>query len=304
MPIALVTGGNGFIGRELCSVLHRTGWIVLALSRSPFTPIHGAITPLFGDITDKAFLSQMEVSYSFDAIFHLAAVQPGQCSDYKLLEINAAGTANLLEVYERSRASVFVYASSLPVIGKPVETPIKETHPAKPETLYHLSKYLGEIAALAYSRLAKRRVVALRITSPYGPGMPENRVFHKFLNAALECESIFLMGSGTRMQNFVHVSDVARACVQALRHGDGCYNLGGPESISMLEFARLALACAGESMRDVGFSGTPDPQEGWDWRVDRTLASEHLHYTPEISLRQGCLSYLAYLKNKRASSKK
>ena len=226
------------------------------------------IRPLVGDLLSAEPWRALS-GEPLDAIFHFAAEIPREHhpSYQQLMTANAGATAALLDVYDRSQAQVFVYASSLPIIGFPRELPVTENHPALPLTPYHASKYAGEIAGLEFGRRTRRRVVAFRLTAPYGPGMPDS-VLPRFLAAAAGGREISVYGSGSRVQNFVWADDVARASLAALRQGDGCFNLGGPSGVSMLELAELACDIAGGRRELIRLQAGPDPQEDYRFEVD------------------------------------
>lgn len=298
----LVTGAGGFLGKAICHALASSGKDVIALSRTVQQYAEPGIRPLQLDILNPRGLAGILARESCEAIFHFAAHLPTPSSTATMaaiMEVNVLGTAHMLDVFHQSGAEVFVYASSLPLIGKPTVLPVREDHPVVPETPYHVSKYAGELCALEYARRTKRRVVAFRISSPYGAGMKENAVLPLFLSRAMRGESIELHGSGSRVQNFVHARDVAGACVAALNRGSGCYNLAGCESISMANLAALAMRVGGRGDGSIRFSGRPDPQEDYRWDIDISRLAGDLHFVPEVSLHEGCAELYDSMKKGR-----
>ncbi|UQZ91308.1 hypothetical protein C4J81_18595 (plasmid) [Deltaproteobacteria bacterium Smac51] len=295
VPVALVTGAGGFLGSHICLALQRAGWQVLALTRAVQKSRYPGIVPIIGDILEPHSLNEAVRHHGCDAIIHFAAVIGGTGqSDDQLMGANAIGTSNLLKLYDKSRAEVFIYASSLPCIGFPEVLPVKESHPVKPLSVYHVSKYIGERLALDFARKSSRRVLALRITAPYGPGMA-NSVLAIFLKAALAKQALFLYGSGRRSQNFVWADDVAKAVRAALERGEGLCNCGGPESITMLDLAVLISRLTNAPPENIQFSGQPDPQEQYRWVVDSSLLSEQLGYAPGTALAEGCADLRNFL---------
>ena len=296
MPTALVTGASGFLGSHLCMALTEAGWEVIALVRKPLLSRIDGVRPLIGDIFSIA--SSGELVDRLDAIFHFAAAIPraGAASYERLMTVNAAGTAAMLDVYDRSRAGVFVYASGLPVIGKPHCLPISEIHPVEPLTPYHASKYAGEVACMEYERRTKRRVVAFRITAPYGPGMPDS-VLPRFVSAASEDRTLSIYGSGARVQNFVWAGDVAKACVSATRKGNGCFNLGGPSGTSMLALAKLACDIAGRDHSLIRTHCGTDPQEEYRFEVYTSLFVTEFGMNDRTDIRHGMEAYARFVES-------
>ena len=112
-----------------------------------------------------------------------------------------------------------------------------------------------------------RRAASLRLTSPSGPGTPENRILSVFVSRAVAGTPLQVLGQGTRKQNYVDVRDVAVAVETCLtKQASGIYNIAAAESISNYE---LAQTCIDElrSSSSVDFVGRPDPEEGTVWDV-------------------------------------
>ncbi len=297
---ALVTGGTGFIGRHLVKALLEAGWSVVCLTRRRMVPAEPNIACITADLSVPQSLNLPPADMGrIDAIFHLAAQLPapsGKIDPELYSQTNALGTAGLLKTFFQLQATVFVYMSSLPIIGKPRKLPITETHESRAEHPYLASKLAGEQLCEDIRRNHDRKIVSLRLTSPYGPGMPEHSVLPLFVDAALSSRDICFHGSGQRTQNFVHVSDAVRACLlAATSHAAGIYNIGGSSSISMRELAAMIVALIPGCRSRVIPSGRPDPQEDYRWDVNLDLSAKTLGYAPQIVLAAGISDYIDFL---------
>jgi UDP-glucose 4-epimerase len=284
--------------------LRRLDWSVVCVTRRPLASSDRAITWAHGDLCSPESLQYARDGIGpVDAVFHLAARLPTSGGDQGIighLKANVLGTAALLESFIRLEASRFVYASSVGVIGKPSRVPIAEDHPTRPTHPYHVSKLAAELVCEAIRRSTGGQIVSLRITSPYGPGMSNASVLPRFLSLGLAGKEIPLFGSGGRRQNFVHVSDVTRACILAAQgRAAGVYNIGGASATSMRELADLVVQVVPNSDAHVAYSDVPDPQEGFDWDVDLSAARRALGYEPRVSLRDGIHSYVGFLTSGR-----
>lgn len=295
LPIALVTGAAGFIGSHVCLGLERLGWQIIALTRRPLHSRFPKIKPLVGDITVPDSLNDLQ-KQDIKAIFHFAALVPHnkENSYGEFMTANAVGTANLLDYFGRSKAEIFVYASGTTVIGKPQYQPIKEDHPLLPVTPYQVSKLSGEYCCTEFARRTGRKVVSLRISSPYGPGMP-NSVLSFFLRCAKEGKTLSVYGTGARVQNFLWVEDIIHACTANYTSNHTCYNLAGPTSISMLELAKLACELNNRDLSFIRTNFKEDPEENSLWFVDNTLLQSEIGVRPSTDIRSGCEQYLAFL---------
>ena len=296
---ALVTGATGFIGRHLVLELRRRDWDIVCMTRRPVEPLDSAIRCTQGDLLDPASFGFRDVA-DVDVLFHFAAQLPApDILAEQYLAANCTATARLLQVVAQMNIPSVVYASSLPVIGSPETLPITEDHPTKPQHPYHLSKLCGEMACEMARRVKGMRVTSLRITSPYGPGMSSDVVLARFVNRALRSEDIQWMGTGSRAQNFVHVSDVVNSALLAAEtEHPGIYNIGGAETTSMQKLAQLVVRLVPDGRSRASSAGIPDPEDGLRWEVDISRAASGLRYRPQVSLEQGLADYIGWMRSK------
>lgn len=299
-PRALVTGANGFIGSYLVEELIRQGWSVVCLTRQGVGPRHKKnITTMQADLSDPQGLDKtLRCAGGLDVYFHLAA-RMSNLNDDRLspyVQTNVLGTSILIDHFLASGAHSFIYASGVAIIGKPIDLPITEAHPVRPNSPYFVSKLAGELICEEVRLSTGRSITSLRISSPYGPGMQENTVLPCFVRAALEGREIILYGTGSRTQNFVHISDVIQACLKATQSEGGVFNVGGAVDISMLDLARLVLSCKLGSKSRIVHIGRKDPQENCRWRLDLSKAASGLGYEPTVSIEKGLANYSAFQK--------
>ncbi|MBN2562493.1 MAG: NAD-dependent epimerase/dehydratase family protein [Phycisphaerae bacterium] len=289
---ALVTGAVGFIGSHLVVHLRRKGWTVVALSRRSISVRDDpGITVLKADLNEpKQLADAVAQAGEVAAFFHLAAHVPRQsrtigCAPF--VRTNVLATSVLLDLFEASSADAFVNASSISVIGVPVHLPIREDHATAPTHPYAASKLAAELIGEEVRRRTGRRLVSLRIASPYGPGMAESTVLPRFARAVLSGQDIELYGRGDRTQTFVHVRDVVSALMSAAQQGAGVYNVGGPFDVSMRDLARLAIELVPDTKTRIVHLDRRDPQETYRWCLDTSKAARELGYEPRVSLQEG-----------------
>jgi UDP-glucose 4-epimerase len=299
---ALLTGATGFIGSNLATELCKQGWEVVCLTRQPVESKDPRISVIIGDLLQPESLHSHSFEFSkIDVLFHVGALLPGKKSGFcanDLFIVNAVSTYQLLKMALQSGIRSFVYASSLPVIGKPKQLPISEDHPVRPLNMYLLSKLAGEMACEMMRDTENLCVSSLRITSPYGKGMKVYTVLPKFVHRALQSKDIEIYGTGQRTQNFIHVSDVVQAFLRAAEtNSPGVYNVAGYESCSMQQLAELVIQQVPESKTRIIQSGQPDPQESYRWDVDLSRSKKNLNFTPRISLLNGISDYIDWVKS-------
>ena len=173
----LVTGGKGFIGRSVCSVLSAHGKQVVALDRKglsgsadkrPYLSVEC-------DIEDKNHVERIFQQYSFTAVVHLASLlrTASQEDPLAATRVNIGGSLNMLEAVRTFGVPRMIYGSSISVYGSKSEwgwNAISETELAAPEDVYGETKRVVEVLGEAYRQRFGVEFMALRISSVVGPG--------------------------------------------------------------------------------------------------------------------------------------
>lgn len=281
----LVTGATGHIGGAIHSHFASLGHDVISVSRN------GAIR---ADITAPDFVDQVvAVLPRCDAIVHSAASLSKRNDDVSLSLVNGVGIQNVIRLADRTAARQLIHLSGLPVIGRPITTPIDENHPVNSATAYHASKYYGEqlVRLAASSRLL---AASFRITSPVGPGTPPGRIFSEFSVRARRGEPLMLAGRGGRRQDYVDVRDIATAVEQALEQGvDGVFNIASGVAVSNLELARACIDTL-QSRSVISFSEAADPDEDVAWVVSVDKARRGFGYRPRHGLADSISAFAQY----------
>lgn len=271
----LITGGTGLIGSAIRRHLIGLNWQTVTVSRTG--EIQAALEN--SDFVDRVVSSVNRC----DVIIHCAASMKKGIHDFELSLVNGLGTQHIIAVAVRTQARHLVYLSSLPVIGRPCQTPVDEQHPTNPLTAYHASKLYGEhLVGLASS--ASLQTVSFRLSSPVGPGTPPGRIFSEFVMRARRHEPLVLAGHGRRRQDYVDVRDIAAAVAQSVSIGaSGVFNIAAGKSVSNLQ---LANRCVGvlKSRSVISFSGIPDPDEDVDWEISIDKAHRSFGYKPAYDL--------------------
>ena len=226
----LVIGGAGFIGSHIVDQLldEPVSEIVVLdnLVRGNRENLAHAlederVTMVEGSVEDRDSLRQaMEGA---DHVFHLAALWLYECvhEPRRAIEANVVGTWNVVEAARDAEVKRVVYSSSASVYGNAVETPMTEDHPFNNRTLYGATKLAGEQFFRAVHEQAGLDYVGLRYMNVYGPRMDYEgayvSVIMKVLDRIEAGQPPVIDGDGSQTFDFVHVADVARANILALR---------------------------------------------------------------------------------------
>lgn len=291
---ALVTGGEGFLGRHLCATLAAAGTQVvcvdnLSTSAPRFADLPRGVQFVEHDIT--APLPQPWADTDFDVIFHLAS--PASPPDYLRLPLatlrtGAQGTTTVLDLADRCRSRV-VLASTSEVYGDPLEHPQRESYwgnvnPIGPRSVYDEAKRYAEALAFAYHRDHGTDIGVARIFNTYGPGMrpDDGRAVPTFCRQALGGLPLTVAGDGTQTRSLCYVDDtVAGLIAMAGSRVSGPVNIGNPVELPVREIAEIIRDLAGA---DVPIEHHPavtdDPQRRCP---DISEARDHLGWAPTVS---------------------
>lgn len=261
----LVTGSNGFIGRNIVKELMKNDCVIgCGRKENSLIDINGYVR---WDMASETCPDELH-DRKFDIIVHAAASLDKDDKKEELIATNCLGTHRVYALAARKHVKKVIYLSSLPVVGVPFPTPITEESAIKPITMYHAAKAAGELI-LAQLEKEGIDVFNLRIPSPIGPGMPSGTIVPVFLEQAIRGKKLTLLGRGTRRQNYIDVRDIAFAVRRIIRDEvpGGTYNLASDETISNYEIANMCLNVADSKSR-ICFSAEADPCDNWAWDAD------------------------------------
>jgi UDP-glucose 4-epimerase len=225
----LVTGGAGFIGSHLVERLLRDGHAVRVFDdfstgkpeNLAFAGRHDSLEIVEGDVRDARAVA--DAARGVDGVFHLAAILsvPRSVEAPELsCDINAHGTARVLDAARRHGVRRVVAASSAAVYGDAGEGAVSERAVPRPQSPYGLDKlYLEQLCAL-YHDLYGLETVALRYFNVFGPrqdpSSPYSGVISIFVARLLARASVTVYGDGGQTRDFTYVSDVVEANVCAM----------------------------------------------------------------------------------------
>jgi UDP-glucose 4-epimerase len=221
----LVTGGAGYIGTELVSLLAlnpKVEKIIVYdnLSRPNYNLFlglrlqkHEKISFVKGELLDSRALKK--VLKGVDVVYHLAAkvTTPFANADSHMYEqVNHWGTAELVYAVEESDVKRFVYTSSTGVYGSS-KIPAHEDTPPDPQTFYAASKLRGEDHVRRLIKSNKIDAYLMRCGNVYGysKSMRFDAVINKFVFEANFNKLVTIQGDGKQSRTFIHIDMVAKA---------------------------------------------------------------------------------------------
>jgi nucleoside-diphosphate-sugar epimerase/spore maturation protein CgeB len=303
--IALVTGGAGFIGSNLCDRLIADGSHVICIdnfqtgradnlrhlernARFEFVE-HDVIDPL------PQWLRGGRTKFTHIYQLACAASPPHYQADPEhTLLTSVVGTRNLLRLAEETGARLLLSSTS-EVYGDPEVHPQTEDYRGwvsctGPRACYDEGKRAAETLAFDFLRAHRADVRVARIFNTYGPRMrcDDGRVVSNIVCQALSGDDITIYGDGSQTRSFCFVEDMVEALMRLMDSEQAVgmpVNLGNPNELKVSELVKLVIAMTGTHSRVVHRPlPVDDPRRR---KPDISRAAELLGWRPKVDLEAG-----------------
>jgi dTDP-glucose 4,6-dehydratase len=309
----VITGGAGFLGSHLCDRFLLDGGELVVVDNLITGSLHNIehlrSNPRFSFIRHD-ICHPIEIDGPVDIILHFAS--PASPVDYlrhpiPTLKVGSLGTHNCLGL-AKAKNSRFLLASTSEVYGDPERHPQREDYwgnvnPIGPRGVYDEAKRFAEAMVMAYHRFHDVNTRIIRIFNTYGERMrlDDGRVLPNLMGQALRGEPLTIYGDGSQTRSFCYCSDLVEGIFRLLNvkfHEP--VNLGNPNEVSILDFAREILALSG-SRSKIEFRPLPEDDPKLR-RPDSTRAKELLGWEAKVERHEGLKRTLAYFQKRIAGS--
>ena len=303
----LVLGGRGFIGSHLSDTLASAGYLVRCFDLSP-TPTPSSVQALDnllhmqGDMASDDDLDS--ALHNCDVIFHLVSSTLPQTSNANPvfdIESNLVRTVRLLDLAVQHRVKKIIFSSSGgTVYGVPNHVPITEQHSTEPTCSYGIAKLAIEKYLALYQQLHGLEYCVLRIANPFGERQridAAQGAVAVFLGKVLRGERVDIWGDGSVVRDYLHISDVVRAFVMAMRISgpDRLFNIGSGHGQSINQVLDAIEAVTGRAA-----VRRYHPARNFDVPtniLDISRARLVLGWLPETSFLQGLQKFNAWVQS-------
>ncbi|HQV55661.1 MAG TPA: SDR family oxidoreductase [Chitinophagaceae bacterium] len=308
MKRVLITGAAGFLGSHLCDRFIKEGYEVIGMDNL-ITGSLNNIEHLF-PLKEFSFYHHdvskfIHVPGHLDYILHFAS--PASPIDYlkipiQTLKVGSLGTHNCLGLALNKKARILV-ASTSEVYGDPLVHPQNEDYwgnvnPVGPRGVYDEAKRFQEAITMAYHTYHGVETRIVRIFNTYGPRMRLNdgRALPAFIGQALRGEDLTVFGDGSQTRSFCYVADLVDGIYKLLlSEYSQPVNIGNPDEISLLDFAKEIIQLTGSKQKII-FKPLPadDPKQR---QPDITRAKNLLKWSPSVSRTEGLKITYDYFKS-------
>ncbi|MTG96573.1 MULTISPECIES: UDP-glucuronic acid decarboxylase family protein [Myroides] len=305
MKRILITGAAGFLGSHLCDRFIAEGYHVIGMDNL-----------ITGDLKNIEHLFKLDrfefyhhdvtkfvhVPGELDYILHFAS--PASPIDYlkipiQTLKVGSLGTHNLLGLARVKGARILI-ASTSEIYGDPLVHPQTEEYYGNvntigPRGVYDEAKRFQESITMAYHTFHNVETRIVRIFNTYGPRMRLNdgRVIPAFIGQALRGEDLTVFGDGSQTRSFCYVDDQVEGIYRLLLSDYHLpINIGNPDEISILDFAREIIKLT-KSDQEIIFKDLPinDPLQRCP---DITKAQTILGWQPKVGRSEGMMKTFEY----------
>jgi len=309
-PVAVVTGGAGFIGSHLAERLLAEGYIVRVLDNlstgrrenlafAERVPA-GRFELIEADLLDVAALGA--ALRGADAVLHEAALPSVPRSIADPLESNRVNINGTLQVLMSARdAGVrrVLYASSSSIYGDAPVLPKVETLAPAPMSPYAVGKLAGEHYGRAFHRVYGLGFIGLRYFNVFGPRQdPASEyaaVIPRFIKAIVDEQTPIVYGDGQQSRDFTYISDVVEANWLALHAPDAAcgqaYNAAAGRRVTLLELLQMLAQLLGRTV-----APRFEPSRAGDVKhsqADSGQAAAALGWRARVSMEDGLLRTVA-----------
>ena len=199
----LILGSSGFLGSHLVKFLLKNNEVVQFDMNPPPQKITGSEF-IKGSILDKTLVTS--AMRDVDIVYHFAAMtdidivndNPAQA-----IEVNIAGTSNVLEACVQERIERFIFSSSVYVYSEF-------------GGVYKSTKQACELLIEDYNKMHDLGYTILQLGSVYGPGAKQINLISRLINEALSLKEIHHYGTGEEVRQYIYVKDVVQAAATSI----------------------------------------------------------------------------------------
>jgi|TARA_Y100000310_G_scaffold82857_1_gene79449 UDP-glucose 4-epimerase len=260
----LVTGSNGFIGRNLIKKLKE---------------LNLDFTEFKGDILEG--ISEKE---DYDLIFHLAAKVPQNTSDEEdYAKVNVEGVKLVLE-FCKEKNSKIIYTSTIGVHGDVKEVVTENSIISPNLTPYASSKFKGEDICKEYSKKYGVNCCILRFSTVYGFGQEGGYLIPTLIRALKE-DKVAKLRDKNAFRDYIHVEDVIDTLLSSTKIDNSIINVAYEKTYSVGEIVELVRKISGKNLK-VEYSKLED-QEIKGFKIDISLSKKLLKWDPKINIEEG-----------------
>lgn len=209
----LITGGTGFIGKNIVAELIKRGYEVHSLVFPPFAPEQKGLVQYEMNLMDSNAVDKFLSEHHFENLIHLAWYVGKGCHIADQNIDWTISTLNLLTSFQKYGGKTFVGAGTISEYEYKFGYLLEDETPTSPETLYGESKNSVYKIAKTFCKQHDMKFKWPRIFNLYGPNEKPQRLMPSVINSCLKGEDV-KVSDCLKFQDYLHVEDTARGIVE------------------------------------------------------------------------------------------
>jgi UDP-glucuronate decarboxylase len=259
----LITGGAGNVAGSLANSLvqDKDNYVVIVdnLLTGKLDKLPSASNSnwkfIKADVNNFNDLSPIMTSFSFDYVFHYAAVVGVKrtLDNPKMVLDDIDGIRNVLNLSKNTGVRRVFFSSSSEVYGEPFEIPQhEETTPLNSRLPYAIVKNVGEAFFKSYYQEYGLEYGIFRFFNTYGPRQSTDFVISRFIDQALKGNDITIYGDGQQTRTFCYIDDNIEVTKKILYNNlmvNEVINIGSDDEITILDLAKKIISITGSSSK-------------------------------------------------------
>ena len=320
MKKVIVTGGLGFIGSNLISLLITKNYHVINLDKVTYSSNFYNTNDFKNsknykfikcDIKDKK-IKKILLKYKPIGIFNLAAethVDRSIDNPDSFIQSNIVGVFNLLECfkeYSKKHKSKLIHISTDEVYGDILYGRSSENYPYQPSSPYAASKAASDHLVSSYVRTYKIPAMITNCSNNYGPKQHPEKLIPKLIYNILNNKTLPIYGKGTNSREWIYVKDHCEALIKVFSKGKigEFYNIGSNKNLNNLQVTKELIKIAKNKIdigKNVKILFVKDrPGHDVRYALNSNKIKNNLGWYPKTNFRQGIkLTFDWYNENKK-----
>lgn len=308
----LVTGAGGFIGSHLAERLVADGLKVRAMvhynSRGKrgwleTSKAVGQMEICAGDIRDPDFVDACV--RGTNCVFHLAAligIPYSYSAPHSYVETNICGTLNVLQAARRHGGIRVVNTSTSECYGTALFVPITESHPLQGQSPYAATKIGADKLAESFHLSFGLPVVVVRPFNTFGPRQSARAIIPTIIAQLLAGHETVKVGRTDPTRDLNYVTNTVEGFMLAATSEKAVgrtINLGSGREVSIGDLVRMIAEIIGKKVvvETEARRFRPEASEVERLLADHTIARELLGWQPRVSLEEGIVETVAWMKD-------
>ena len=320
MPNIVVTGGLGFIGSNLISLLIKKKYNVINIDKVTYSSnfyntLNFKNSTKYSfikcDLNQKSKLSKIFFKHKPLAIFNLAAethVDRSIDGPENFIKSNIVGVFNLLEAFKnysnKNKKARLIHISTDEVYGDILKGRSHENYPYKPSSPYAASKAASDHLVSSYVRTYKIPALVTNCSNNYGPNQHPEKLIPKLIYNILNNKHLPIYGDGKNSREWIYVEDHCEALIKVWLKGKigEFYNIGSGKNLNNIQICKNLISVAKKNInigKNVKIKFVKDrPGHDVRYALDSKKIEKKLNWKTKINFSKGLeKTFLWYLKN-------